>query len=72
MNDAQAIEGSESGGDGKINDRFHFHTFAAQDLEKSVLDDVEFLRGEALIPKDTPIAGGILDLGTGKVRFIDV
>ena len=72
MNDEQATQGSESGGEGKINGRFHFHTFPAQDMEKSIRDDVKFLRGEPLIPEDTPIAGGILDLSTGKVTFIDV
>ena len=68
----QAIAAAETGGQGKIDGRFHFHTFLASDIDKSVRDDVEFLRGEKLVPEDTPIAGGILDLETGKIRFIDV
>jgi carbonic anhydrase len=37
------------------------------DLEQSVFDDVETLRGSELIPDDIPIAGAIYDVKSGRV-----
>jgi carbonic anhydrase len=40
------------------------------DLEKSVRDDVAFLRGSPLIPKNIPISGAIYDVRSGKLQEI--
>lgn len=40
------------------------------DLEKSVRDDVAFLRNSPLIPKDVPISGAIYDVRTGRVHEV--
>jgi carbonic anhydrase len=37
------------------------------DLEQSVFDDVETLRGSELIPDDIPITGAIYDVKSGRV-----
>jgi len=37
------------------------------DLERSVFDDVETLRGSELIPGDIPITGAIYDVKSGRV-----
>ncbi len=40
------------------------------DLEQSVLDDVDILRRSNLIPDDVPIAGAIYEVETGRVQEI--
>ncbi|MEX0761926.1 MAG: carbonic anhydrase [Dehalococcoidia bacterium] len=42
------------------------------DLEQSVLDDVEALRESDLIPADVPISGAIYEVETGSVRVVIV
>ena len=40
------------------------------DLERSVRDDVEAVRGSELIPDDVPVAGAIYDVGSGELREV--
>lgn len=47
-------------------DHINFLEFA--DLEKSVRDDVEFLKGNPLVMKGTKISGWIHDVDSGEVR----
>jgi carbonic anhydrase len=39
-------------------------------LEESLLDNVEFLKGHPLVPKDTTITGWVYKVETGKVRQV--
>lgn len=41
------------------------------DLEQSVRDDVELVRSSPLVKPDTPVVGGIYDVRTGTVRWLD-
>ena len=40
------------------------------DLEQSVIDDVDTLRGSSLIPNDIPVAGAIYDVESGKLHEV--
>jgi carbonic anhydrase len=40
------------------------------DLEQSVIDDVDTLRGSSLIPDDIPVAGAIYDIESGKLNEV--
>ena len=41
-----------------------------QDLEASVREDVETLRGSPLIPRNIPISGAIYDVRSGRLREV--
>ena len=47
---------------------YDFLTFS--DLEQSVRDDVETLRGSDLIPNDTTLVGAVYDVESGEVQEI--
>ncbi len=40
------------------------------DVERSVVDDVAFLRASPLIPKTVPIRGFVYDVGTGRLSEV--
>jgi len=40
------------------------------DLEQSVVDDVNILRGSSLIPNDIPVGGAIYDVESGKLQEV--
>ncbi|KAL4854447.1 hypothetical protein ACK3TF_004801 [Chlorella vulgaris] len=49
-------------------DHTHYHEFS--DLEASVRDDVKLLKESALVRPGTAIRGGIYDVTTGKVAWL--
>ncbi|KAK7204481.1 carbonic anhydrase [Myxozyma melibiosi] len=55
-----------------VKERFgneEYHEFLSfPDLEKSVKDDVEFLRESKVIKSEIPISGWIYEVETGKIR----
>lgn len=59
---------AKSNGTGVIESTYDFQTFS--DLEQSVKDDVEYLRNNKALAKDTKVSGYIYDVDTGKVRQV--
>lgn len=59
---------AKSNGTGVIESTYDFQPFS--DLEQSVKDDVEFLRNNKALVKDTKVSGYIYDVDTGKVRHV--
>ncbi|EFN52746.1 hypothetical protein CHLNCDRAFT_26430 [Chlorella variabilis] len=51
------------------DDATHYHEFS--DLEKSVRDDVALLKASPVVRPGTPIRGGIYDVRTGKISWLD-
>ncbi|THV05157.1 carbonic anhydrase [Dendrothele bispora CBS 962.96] len=52
----------------QVVDQTNFLEFT--DLEQSVKDDVEFLKGNSLLLKDTTVTGWIYDVHDGKVKQV--
>ncbi|PRW33333.1 carbonic anhydrase [Chlorella sorokiniana] len=50
-------------------DHTHYHEFS--DSEQSVRDDIKLLRESPLVIPGTPIKGGIYDVNTGKITWLD-
>ncbi|PSC68112.1 carbonic anhydrase [Micractinium conductrix] len=46
-----------------------YHEFS--DLEQSVRDDVALLRASPLVAPGTPITGGVYDVHTGKITWLE-
>ncbi len=53
---------------GKEADSIDFLPFP--DLEQSVRDDIEFLRGSPLIPAEVPVRGFVYDVHTGRLTEV--
>ncbi|KAL4439978.1 hypothetical protein ABPG75_002979 [Micractinium tetrahymenae] len=51
------------------DDTTHYHEFS--DLEQSVRDDVELLKSSPLVKPGTPVVGGVYDVHSGAVRWLD-
>lgn len=66
--DGKAWSNPKHGG-GSVAGRFvHWHTFS--DNAKSVIEDIQRIRGHPLVPKDIPIYGFIYDVRTGKLNEV--
>jgi carbonic anhydrase len=44
---------------------------ACSDLEQSVRDDVALVRNSPLVRPGTPVRGGIYEVETGKIRWLE-
>jgi carbonic anhydrase len=55
-------------GTGILSSTFDFQPFP--DLEQGVKDDVEWLKGNAALPKDVTISGWVYEVETGKTKHV--